>query len=187
MHIDTYIQSLDRQLNSSLQVNNANATMFAWFLALQTTQLERYHAKNEEVIEHDLPYASINLPSAPQVSLYVEPQHFTQRHRQKENLHRCSQPTLLVKFYNCLQPHSLVGNAQAQSIPHEVIENCPWYCQQEHRQTAQTQLDDFQGSPQQTINYDGISVARHSSEPLPSNAFVDNILANMEAAANHRI
>ncbi|MFT6268934.1 MAG: hypothetical protein ACJAVV_001752 [Alphaproteobacteria bacterium] len=93
------------------------------------TSAQSYNAKNEGAIEHSLLYASINLPSAPKPSLYVENKHFTQYARQANSLHTCKHPSILIQFYNSLQPHSLHCTKEEQKLPVEVIENTSVFVQ----------------------------------------------------------
>jgi hypothetical protein len=123
LQISSYIQALDKQLNLSLNETGNNTSDFSWYLALQVISLEPYNAKNGCVIEHKLPYDSMNMLGAPKPSLYTEDKHVTQYEKQNANLHLCEKPSILIQFYNNLQPHSLHYLKEEQKLPDDVVKN----------------------------------------------------------------
>lgn len=170
MQILSHIQSLDRLLNSTLHNSGRETSTFAWYLTLQAANIEQYNAKNHEAVEDDLPYFSINLPSAPKATLYLQEEQLDKLNAQGAALHHCQKPALSIQFYNCLQPQSLHWQRQEQVIPFDVVENASIFAQNELRPII---TPDFPGS--------------QIDETLTKDNFVDAIFSSAKYANESHI
>jgi hypothetical protein len=193
MQISSYIESIDKQLSSTLHKAGHSNCEFSWYLALQMTSTKPYNAKNESAIEHSLLYASMNMPSAPKPSLYVQDKHFSQYAKQAISLHSCKHPSLLIQFYNSLQPHSLHSSKEQQKLPIDVIENTSIFVQECLKGNdyikKSTALGYNSSDNKQAFNANSSSdmFSPHNNlhecvSDLPSNDFVDATFASIEQA-----
>lgn len=196
MQVLSYIQSVDKQLNSVLHRPGNNASAFAWYLALQLPNDSSYSAKNVGAMGHEVPYAGMNLPSAPKASLYVQHKHFMQNTIQSIGLHSAEQPSILIQFYNSLQPQTLHCTRQEQKLPNDVIKNSPMLVQNTFKTfIEQNPSAVFNGSEHQFQSYQNINEdqSEDNSRPyeaasaLPDNNFVDATFANIKQAMSFQV
>lgn len=196
MQVLSYIQSVDKQLNSVLHKPGNNASAFAWYLALQLPNDSGYSAKDADTLGHEVSYGGMNLPSAPKPSFYVQHKHFMQNTMQSIGLHSTKQPSIFIQFYNSLQPQTLHCTNQEQRLPEDVIKNAPMLVQNAFKALAeQHPMAVFKGSerdfesPQYSSGEqceDNGRLYEVSSE-LPSNSFVDTTFDNIKQAMKLKV
>jgi hypothetical protein len=191
MHIFSDIQSLDRKLNATLHQSGADASVFAWYLAVQLETLDQYHAEYDLEIEDKLPYPSMSLPSAPTASFYVEDKHFQQYAMQSAALQECKDPNLLIQLYNSLQPQSLHWQKELHQIPADVIENSSVFAQQKLKPSLMTTndtdkslYDDERPSPHV---FDQADYKVQSAHDLPRDTFVESTFETLEHALSFQL
>lgn len=186
MQITLLTNSIDKQLSNAIQTAGTSGSEFHWYLALLVDDITHYHAKNNELIENELPYPSIDLPSTPKVSLYAKEQHYQQCVRQAESIHSSKQPVLQIQLANCLLPQSLHWAKEEQIFSQDIIENCPAHVQKafmDHKTNSEpyavsTENQLLQGAHKSETILDS---QLNSTKPN-SDFFVDTIFENASMA-----
>lgn len=192
MQVNLHRKTIDQQLNNALQTKGVDGSVFRWYLALQIDDISQYHAEKSDGREDELPYPSINLPSAPKASLYAQNKHYEQYQYHKDGIASCKNPALGIQLINCINPHSLHWSKHELPISEEVIQNCPL-----HTQRTQSMLngdaDATISNPNAEDHIRWVNEGREQTQDnnmslnppnMPSSFFVDSTLENTAKAAS---
>lgn len=133
--------------------------------ALQSSYYGSHNAEKYTEVENEDLYASMGIAPVPHANFYAQDSDYSRHTHTTKNVIATHNPSLLINFINKIRPQALSYLSHENTLPKDVLQNCPYECQLNNKSSL-TEYDNHTNNP--------------SDSSFPSNEFVDQIFKSLK-------